>query len=85
LLSLGVQLGNTVGGCMMPFLQKLGETIAWSVVSVLIFYGCLRLFDKIDPIDYREEIRSGNIAAGLIMSSVVLAIAAIVISILLSP
>lgn len=70
---------------MMPFLQKLGETIAWSVVSVLIFYGCLRLFDKLDPIDYREEIRNGNLAAGVIMSSVVLAIAAIVISILLSP
>ncbi|PZV14463.1 MAG: DUF350 domain-containing protein [Leptolyngbya sp.] len=70
---------------MMPFLQKLGETIAWSVVGVLIFYGCIRLFDKLDPIDYREEIHNGNIAAGLIMSSVVLAIAAIIISILLSP
>lgn len=69
----------------MPFLLKLAETTGWAVFAVVIFYGCLRLFDTLDPIDYRAEIRDGNLAAGVIMAAMVIAIAAIIIAVLLSP
>lgn len=69
----------------MPFLQKLAETTAWAVVGVVLLFGSLWLFDKLDPIDFRQEIREGNIAAGIIVGAVVVAIAAIVVAILLTP
>lgn len=70
---------------MMPFLQKLAETVGWSIVGILIVYGSVQLFDRLDPIDFRQEVRNGNIAAGIIVGALILAIAAIVISVLLTP
>lgn len=69
----------------MPFLYKLAESTAWSVVGVLLLFGSLWLFDRLDPIDFKQEIRDGNIAAGIIVGAVVVAIAAIVVAILLTP
>ncbi|MDX2245106.1 MAG: DUF350 domain-containing protein [Leptolyngbyaceae cyanobacterium bins.302] len=69
----------------MPFLIKLAETVAWSIAGVLILLGSLWLFDRLDPTDFRQEIRDGNIAAGIILGAIVLAIAAIVVAILLTP
>jgi len=70
---------------MMPFLQKFAETIAWSVVGVLILFGSLWLFDRLDPTDFRKEIQDGNIAAGVILAALIVAIAAIIVSILVTP
>lgn len=70
---------------MMPTLQKIAETIGWSLVGIVLLYGSIRLFDLLDPIDYRDEIRKGNVAAGMIVAAVVVAIAAIIITILLTP
>jgi uncharacterized membrane protein YjfL (UPF0719 family) len=69
----------------MPFLIKLAETVAWSIASVLILLGSLWLFDRLDPTDFQQEIRDGNIAAGIILGSIILAIGAIVVAVLLSP
>jgi uncharacterized membrane protein YjfL (UPF0719 family) len=70
---------------MMPFLLKVAETIGWSIIGVLIVYGSLQLFDRLDPIDFRQEIRNGNLAAGMVVGALVLAVAAIVVTVLLSP
>lgn len=70
---------------MNPFVQKLVETIAWSIIGILILLGSLWLFDRLDPTDYRREVQNGNIAAGIIVSAIILAIAAIIVAILLSP
>ena len=70
---------------LMPFLLQLAETIGWSVLAVVLFYGSLRLFDILDPIDYQAEIRRGNIAASLILASTVLAISGIIITVLITP
>jgi uncharacterized membrane protein YjfL (UPF0719 family) len=70
---------------MMQVLEKVSATIGWSFVGVVILYSAMRLFDILDPVDYRDEIRKGNMAAGLIMGAIVLATAAIIISILLLP
>jgi uncharacterized membrane protein YjfL (UPF0719 family) len=40
------------------------------------------LFDRLSPIDYRNEIRKGNTAAGVVLGAVILAIAAVVVTVL---
>lgn len=68
----------------MLILQLVAETIGWTFVGVILLYGGVRLFDLLDPIDYREEIRKGNVAAGVIVASIIVAIAAIIISVILT-
>jgi len=68
----------------MLLLQKIAETVGWTVVGVLLFYGGVRLYDFLDPIDYREEVKRGNIAAGLLISAIIIALAAIVITVLVT-
>ncbi|KPL89028.1 spermidine synthase [Herpetosiphon geysericola] len=63
----------------MPLLGRIAASIGWTLVSVLIFYGGARLYDLLDPIDYREEIKRGNVAAAIQMAAVTIALAAIVI------
>jgi uncharacterized membrane protein YjfL (UPF0719 family) len=69
----------------MPFLYKVAETLGWSVIGVIVFYASLRLFDRLDPIDFQDEVRNGNIAAAIIMAAVVVAIAAIIVAVILTP
>jgi uncharacterized membrane protein YjfL (UPF0719 family) len=69
----------------MVLVERVASTVGWTVLAVLLFYGGIRLFDWVDPIDYRAEIRKGNVAAGLIMTGLVLAIAAIIIAVILTP
>lgn len=61
-----------------PLLQVL-LTIGWSFFGVVLIYAGARLFDRLAPIDYRSEIRRGNLAAGVVMAAVILAIAAVVV------
>ncbi|WP_309229834.1 DUF350 domain-containing protein [Oscillatoria sp. FACHB-1407] len=65
-------------------LQLVAETVGWAFVGVLLLYGGVRLFDLLDPIDYREEIRKGNVAAGVIVGAFIVAIASIVIAVILT-
>lgn len=60
-------------------LGRLAASIGWTLVGVLVFYGGARLYDFLDPIDYREEIKKGNVAAGIAMGAVTISLAAIVI------
>ena len=57
----------------------IAASIGWTLISVLIFYGGARLYDLLDPINYREEIKKGNVAAAIQLAAVTLALAAIVI------
>jgi uncharacterized membrane protein YjfL (UPF0719 family) len=68
----------------LVILQLVAETVGWTFVGVILLYGGVRLFDLLDPIDYREEIRKGNIAAGIIVAAIMTAIAAIVIAVILT-
>ncbi len=64
---------------IVTIIGRVAASIGWTVVSVLLFYGGQRLYDYLDPIDYREEIKKGNVAAGIKMAAVTIALAAIVI------
>lgn len=64
-----------------PVLQLL-LTVGWTLVGVVLIYGGTVLFDRLAPIDYRAEIRKGNVAAGLVLAAVILAVAAVVVAVL---
>ena len=66
----------------VPF--QLLQTIGWTLVGLMLIYGGTRLFDRLDPIDYRAEIRRGNVAAGLVLASVILGVSAVVVVVLAS-
>ncbi len=69
----------------MITLQQIGATLGWTIFSVFLLYGALRLFDWLDPIDYREEIRKGNLAAGMLLAAKVLALGGIIITVIIVP
>ena len=61
---------------------QLLQTVGWTLVALLLIYGGTQLFDRLDPIDYRAEIRRGNVAAGLVLASVILGVSAVVVVVL---
>jgi uncharacterized membrane protein YjfL (UPF0719 family) len=63
-------------------IRQLLYTVGWTVVGVLLVYAGTVLFDRLAPIDYRAEIRKGNVAAGLVLAAVILAVAAVVVTVL---
>ncbi len=52
----------------------------WTVIGVLAFAIGARLFDKLDPIDYKVQIEKGNVAAAIKFSAVLLGLAGIIIT-----
>lgn len=69
----------------MPLFSQVLESIGWTFLSVVLFYLGLRVYDILDPIDHRAEIRKGNLASGLLQAAIVISLAAIVITVMLSP
>ena len=64
-----------------PLLQML-LMVGWTFLGIILIYLGLLLFDRLSPIDYRAEIRRGNIAAWVVLGAVILAIAAVVVAVL---
>ena len=69
---------------MSQLVTQVMLTIGWSFVSVFLILVGTWLFDRLTPIDYRSEIRKGNVAAGLVVASVVVSITAVVVAIVLT-
>lgn len=69
---------------MAPRLTQLLLTIGWTFIGVLLIYSRTWLFDRLTPLDYRSEIRKGNVAAGLVVAAVILGVAAVVVAMLVS-
>lgn len=70
---------------MNPALLKLVEALGWSVFGIVLLYASMRFYDVLDPINYREEIRRGNVAAGIVAAAVTLSISLIIANVILSP
>jgi uncharacterized membrane protein YjfL (UPF0719 family) len=64
--------------------QKVMESLGWTLFGIVLLYGAVWLFDRLDPINYREEIRSGNLAAGMIVAAIILGIAAIIVAVIVT-
>ena len=68
----------------MPIFQDVLLTVGWTFLAVVLFYGGVRLFDLLDPIDYQAEVRRGNVAAGVLLAAVIVSLSAIIIAIILA-
>mgnify|MGYP002777798516 CR=1 FL=1 len=66
----------------METLSTFAEIIIWTIFATVLFYAGIRLFDRIDPINYRAEIQNGNIAASIQLAALTLALAAIIITVI---
>ncbi len=62
------------------FAQRVFATLGWTFVGVVVLYLGSRLYDKLDPIDYHEEIKRGNIAAAIKFGAVTIGLSAIVVA-----
>lgn len=58
--------------------------IGWAAFSVVLIFGATALFDLLTPIDYRAEIRKGNIAAGFVVAAVIISISGVVVTLLVT-
>ncbi len=64
---------------LVDLVGRILATFGWTIVGVLVFYAGTRLYDMLDPIDYRAEIQRGNLAAAIKLAAVTLGLAAIVV------
>lgn len=76
--------GTDVVVLMSQLVTQVLLTIGWSFISVLLILGGTWLFDRLTPIDYRAEVRKGNVAAGLVVAAVVISITAIVVTVVIT-
>ena len=68
---------------MSETLKTLAATVGWTFVGVILLYAGIQLYDRLDPIDYRAEIRKGNVAAGIKLAALVLGLTAIIVTVLI--
>lgn len=54
------------------------SSFVWAIVGVLLLLLAVRIFDWIDPIPYREEVKKGNIAAGIVLGALIVGMSVIV-------
>jgi len=59
---------------------RVGATIGWTAVGIVVLYTATRVYDMLDPIDYRAEIKAGNVAAAIKLAAVTIGLAAIVVA-----
>lgn len=69
---------------MNQLTAQLALTIGWAFVGVMLILAGTWIFDRLTHIDYRAEIRKGNVAAGLVVASVIVSITAVVVSVVLT-
>ena len=69
---------------MNPVVLQAVNMIGWAAFSVVLIFAGTALFDGLTPIDYRAEIRKGNIASGFVVAAVILAISAVVVTLLVT-
>lgn len=60
------------------FIGEVASSIFWAVLGVILLVGAFKLWDFIDPIDYRREIEKGNAAAGVVMAGVMVGMSIII-------
>jgi len=46
--------------------------IGWLVIAVVFCIGTYRVFDMIDPLDFRKELEKNNIAMGIVIGMLLL-------------
>jgi len=53
-------------------------TIAWGVVSSILLFLVSAAYDRLHPLEFRKSISDGNVAAGIVLGSIIIALGIII-------
>jgi len=59
-------------------LSSIVSSIVWAFIGVVLLIAAFRVFDAFDPVAYHEEIKKGNVAAGIVVAGVMVGMAIII-------
>ncbi|MCC6626694.1 MAG: DUF350 domain-containing protein [Chloroflexi bacterium] len=66
---------------IVAFVARVGATVLWTAVGLVIFFVGVRVYDLMDTsIAYVDEIKRGNVAAAIKLGAVTIGLAAIVVA-----
>lgn len=54
------------------------SSVVYAFLGVLLMLGAYRLFDIIHPVDFNQELKNGNVAAGVAAAGILVGVAIIV-------
>ncbi len=54
------------------------SSIVWALIGVVLLYLCFRILDAADPIAYHDEIKKGNVAAGVVVAGIMIGLSVII-------
>lgn len=60
------------------FLSSVASVIFWALLGMFLLIIADRIIDRIDPIDFREEIKKGNVAAAIVVSALIIGVAIVI-------
>lgn len=54
------------------------SSVVWALIGVLLLLAAVRIFDLMDPVPYRELVKEGNVAAGIVLGGLLIAMSVII-------
>jgi uncharacterized membrane protein YjfL (UPF0719 family) len=60
------------------FFNDVGLSVAWAFIGVVLLFVATLAFDALHPLKIRHLIEEGNIAAGIVLGSVAIAMGLII-------
>ena len=65
---------------LQRFAGELVLTVVWTVISAALLFIAALAFDRLHPIEFQKRIGEGNVAAGIVLASIILALGIIIAS-----
>ena len=59
-------------------LEQILSTLVWALIGLVLMFLGYKVFDWINPIDLDKEIERGNVAAGVVVAGIFVAVAWII-------
>lgn len=59
-------------------LEQVVSTVVWALIGLVLMFLGYKVFDWINPIDLDKEIEKGNVAAGVVVAGIFVAVAWII-------
>lgn len=63
---------------VLSVLNSIVSSIVWALIGVILLYAGFRIFDAADPVAYHDEIKKGNVAAGVVVAGVMIGLSIII-------
>lgn len=54
------------------------SSVVWALIGVLLLLAAVRIFDLMDPVPYRDLVKQGNVAAGIVLGGLLIAMSVII-------